>query len=240
MAGIIARRPPADVACAAVSAPPAYRVRRSTRARRVSVRVDAHAGVEVVLPARASAREADAAMDELRPWIERRLAAVAAARARVAPHPGYVPYLGARLALRPQDGRTRVARRGGELLVPGAATEQALERWYRRMARAEIAARLEEVTARLGRRHSALSIRGQRTRWGSCSAAGALSFNWRLLLAPEAVLEYVIWHEACHLLVMDHSRRFWALLERHLPGYREPRRWLRANGGALTLAGGRP
>jgi predicted metal-dependent hydrolase len=62
-----------------------------------------------------------------------------------------------------------------------------------------------------------------------------MSFNWRLLLAPEAVLDYVIWHEACHLVVMDHSRSFWALLERHLPGFRHPQRWLRANGSALVL-----
>jgi hypothetical protein len=62
-----------------------------------------------------------------------------------------------------------------------------------------------------------------------------MSFNWRLLLGPEDVLDYVIWHEACHLVVMDHSRRFWSLLERHRPGYRAPQRWLRANGTALVL-----
>jgi hypothetical protein len=62
-----------------------------------------------------------------------------------------------------------------------------------------------------------------------------MSFNWRLLLAPEEVLDYVVWHEACHLVVMDHSPRFWALLERHLPDYREPRRWLRRHGATLVL-----
>ncbi len=62
-----------------------------------------------------------------------------------------------------------------------------------------------------------------------------MSFNWRLLLGPEDVLDYVVWHEACHLVVMDHSRGFWTLLERHRPAYRAPRRWLRANGTALVL-----
>jgi predicted metal-dependent hydrolase len=62
-----------------------------------------------------------------------------------------------------------------------------------------------------------------------------MSFNWRLMLAPEPVLDYVVWHEACHLVVMDHSKRFWALVERHVPGYRRPRRWLRENGAALHL-----
>jgi hypothetical protein len=62
-----------------------------------------------------------------------------------------------------------------------------------------------------------------------------MSFNWRLLLAPEPVLEYVVWHEVCHLQVLDHSPRFWALLERYRPGYREDRDWLRRNGAALVL-----
>jgi hypothetical protein len=111
----------------------------------------------------------------------------------------------------------------------------ALERWFRRAARDVMVPKLDAAAAALGRPYARLSVRGQRTRWGSCSSTGALSFNWRLLLAPEPVLDYVVWHEACHLLVMDHSPRFWRLLESHLPAYREPRRWLRANGAALIL-----
>jgi predicted metal-dependent hydrolase len=80
-----------------------------------------------------------------------------------------------------------------------------------------------------------LSIRGQKTRWGSCSSRGAMSFNWRLLLAPEPVLEYVVWHEACHLRVMDHSSNFWALVRRHCPDYEEHRRWLTLQGSTLVL-----
>ncbi|MEA2246892.1 MAG: hypothetical protein QOH46_1421 [Solirubrobacteraceae bacterium] len=214
----------------------AYTVRRSPRARRVRVRVDPHAGVEVVLPPRAAGREAAAAVAELRPWIERRLAEAAAARARLASPPGTVPYLGAVLEIRPERGRTRVHRRGEELVVPAGETAgPAIERWYRSRARAEIAPRLDLASVALGRPYTGLSIRSQRTRWGSCSSQGAMSFNWRLLLAPEPVLDYVVWHEACHLVVMDHSRRFWGLLERHLPSYREPPRWLRANGSALVL-----
>ena len=77
--------------------------------------------------------------------------------------------------------------------------------------------RLDEAVAALGARYTKLTIREQRTRWGSCSTTGAMSFNWRLLLGPEDVLDYVVWHEACHLVVMDHSRRFWSLLARHRP-----------------------
>jgi len=213
----------------------AYTVRRSPRARRVRVAVDADDGVRVTLPARAREREAALAVAELRPWIERRLAEVRAARERLATPAGHVPYLGSHLALAPEAGRVRAHRRGDVLHVPAEDPRPAVERWYRRAARAEIAPRLDAAAAALGKRYTKLTIREQRTRWGSCSTTGAMSFNWRLVLAPEPVLDYVIWHEACHLLVMDHSRRFWALLERHRPGYREHQRWLRANGTALVL-----
>ena len=212
-----------------------YTVRRSSRARRVRVNVHAHTGVEVVLPARAPDRAAAAAVKELRPWIERRLGEVERALASVAARAGTLPYLGEQLELVPQAGRTRVHRSGQRLLVPASAAAPALERFYRRAARAEIAPRLDRATALAGSSYEGLSIRGQRTRWGSCSAGGHMSFNWRLLLAPERVLEYVVWHEVCHLQVLDHSPRFWALVERHWPSYREERAWLSANGATLVL-----
>ena len=212
-----------------------YSIRRSPRARRVSVTVDAGAGVEVVLPRRARERDAAAAVRELRPWIERRLRSLERARAELGLRPGFVAYLGAELELRRDRGRTRVARRGDVLVVPAGDHRPALERWYRRRARAEIEPRLAEACARAGHDFGGLSIRGQRTRWASCSPTGTMSFNWRLLLAPEPVLDTVVWHEVCHLDVPDHSPRFWALLERRRPDHREHQRWLRRYGPLLTL-----
>jgi predicted metal-dependent hydrolase len=218
----------------------AYTVRRSARASRVRVNVHAHgdddgAGVEVVLPERAPERAAAAAVRELRPWIERRLADAQRVRAHVAARGRTLPYLDEQLELVPQGGRTRVLRRGGELLVPAADAQGAIERFYRRAARAEIEPRLDRASARAGTRYRDLHIRNQRTRWASCSPDGRMSFNWRLLLAPERVLEYVVWHEVCHLEIADHSPRFWALLERHWPSYRAERTWLRRNGATLVL-----
>jgi predicted metal-dependent hydrolase len=212
-----------------------YRVRRSDRARRVRVRVDAADGVEVVLPRRAPERAAAAAVQELRPWIERRLAEIATARAVIERRRGRLPYLDEELTLTPQTGRTRAHRRGSLLLVPAGDARPALERWYRRAARREVAARLDAATAAVGARYTRLTIRGQRSRWASCSPDGAMSFNWRLLLAPSAVLDYVVWHEVCHLDVMDHSPRFWALLAERLPDYRTHQAWLRRNGATLVL-----
>jgi hypothetical protein len=213
-----------------------YTIRRSGRARRVRVTVDPARGIEVVLPQRAPEREAAAAIRELRPWIERRVAELARARAAVAARGATVPYLGEGLRLVGQPGRTRAHRRGDALLVPdGGAQRPAIERFYRRAARAEVTVRLDRACAEAGTSYSSLTIRGQRTRWASCSPSGGMSFNWRLLLAPEPVLEYVVWHEVCHLEVLDHSPRFWRLVESRCPGYREQVQWLRRHGSTLVL-----
>ncbi len=146
-----------------------------------------------------------------------------------------LPYLDGSLRLVPQPGRTRAHRRGERLFVPAEDPRAAIERFYRRAARAEIAARLDRATAQAGVSYRDLSIRAQRTRWASCSSTGHMSFNWRLLLAPESVLDYVVWHEVCHLEILDHSRRFWALVARRWPRYREDRDWLRHYGATLVL-----
>jgi predicted metal-dependent hydrolase len=217
-----------------------YTIRRSARARRVRVNVrpltDVQAvGVEVVLPMRAPERAAAAAVHELRPWIERRLREAHQMLAHVAERGATVPYLGEPLQLVAQPGRTRVHRRGERLLVPADDPRPALERFYRKAARVEIAARLDRATALAGTPYSGLSIRAQRSRWASCSARGRMSFNWRLLMAPESVLDYVVWHEVCHLEVLDHSPRFWALVDRRWPRWREDREWLRRHGATLVL-----
>ena len=203
-----------------------YTVRRSARARRVRVNVHAHTGVEVVLPTRAPERAAAAAVSELRPWIERRLSDAREVLERIAERAGTVPYLGAPLELVPSPAHARAPPRRAPA---GPRRRSPARRWSASTAgaaRAEIAPRLDRATALAGSSYQDLSIRAQRTRWASCSAGGRMSFNWRLLLAPERVLEYVVWHEVCHLQILDHSPRFWALVERHWPDYREDRAWL--------------
>lgn len=224
-----------------------YTVRRSDRARHARVVVTPD-GVELVVPRRMSVQRAEPLVREKQPWIERTLRRMRAAeRTRPAPRledGGSVPYLGRelRLHVRVEEGRRRphVARRADVLTVkvgePGAgALRTALERWYRKRARIEVRARLDAATARAGASYERLTIRSQRTRWASCSSSGAMSFNWRLLLAPEQVLEYVIEHEVAHLSVLDHSPRFWRLLAERFPAYREHERWLKVNGPSLRL-----
>jgi hypothetical protein len=225
----------------------AYEIRRSARARHARVVVEGEK-VEVVIPDRFPLHRVQPLVEEKSRWIERTLRRMRDSREDQVPVSlapgGSVPYLGEMLELRVkvEPGRVRphVARRGSELHVsvarPGAdPLRDALERWYRRRARAEVLPRLDAATRRAGSRYRGLQIRGQRTRWASCSSSGAMSFNWRLLLAPAEVLDYVVEHEVAHLERQDHSPRFWSLLASRCPDWRTHERWLRRHGHALRL-----
>jgi hypothetical protein len=203
-------------------------------------------GVEVVVPRHFPLRNVEPFVREKRPWIERTLRRMRESEAEFAParprDGGVVPYLGERLALtvrsEPRRTRAHVSRRGYELRVrlgPENDLREALEAWYRRQARLEVAPRLDEAVARAGRSYTTLQIRGQRTRWASCSTSGAMSFNWRLLLAPAEILDYVVEHEVAHLDVQNHSSRFWRLLASRSPEWRAHEAWLRRHGHALRL-----
>jgi predicted metal-dependent hydrolase len=222
-----------------------YRIRRSQRARRARILVDGD-GVEVVVPRRFPLRDVEPFVEEKRAWIERTLLRLSQTAIELPParltDGGEVPYLGERLELAVRVERKRrrehVARRGDELRValpPGTTVRDALERWYRRRARVEVAPRLNAACKRWGSSYTKLQIRGQRTRWASCSSTGSMSFNWRLLLAPPQVLDYVVEHEVVHLEVLDHSQRFWILLAEREPNWREHEQWLRHHGHALRL-----
>ena len=204
----------------------AYAVRRVPRGRRLKVRVDPERGVEVLLPAgRSAARGRRRGRRAARPGSSGSSPSARACARRLR-RPGTVPYLDERLALVPQAGRTRAhrarrraarARRRGRARPRSSAGTGAPRAPRSAAGSTARAPRAAGPTPRL-------TIRNQRTRWASCASGGAMSFNWRLLLAPARVLDYVVWHEVCHLEVADHSPRFWALLETRCPGWREPAR----------------
>jgi predicted metal-dependent hydrolase len=100
----------------------------------------------------------------------------------------------------------------------------------RREARARISLIVQSEARALGVSYSRITLRDQRSRWGSCSSKGGLSFNWRLVLAPHDVLDYVVVHEVCHLRELHHGPAFWKLVERRRPGYRDAKRWLDDHG----------
>ena len=111
----------------------------------------------------------------------------------------------------------------------------ALEARYHQAARNYFPKRVAYYETILGVTHGTITIRDQKTRWGSCSSKGNLNFNWRLMLAPPRILDYVVVHELCHRIEMNHSKAFWDAVETVLPDYRELRKWLKDNGRTLIL-----
>ena len=126
-----------------------------------------------------------------------------------------------------------LARQLARTSVPQLALERMTEREGRTRARALVHELVLREASRLGVTFERIAIRDQCTRWGSCSSRGTLSFNWRLVLAPRDVAEYVVVHELCHLREANHSPRFWQLVAKARPGYREERRWLTEYGWEL-------
>lgn len=111
-----------------------------------------------------------------------------------------------------------------------------LEKQYRKAAAEYFPKRVEFYIKQTGGSYNRISIRDQKTRWGSCSSNGSLNFNWRLMLAPPKVLDYVVVHELCHLSHMNHSKDFWNQVESIMPDYKIYRDWLKKNGSSLTLS----
>jgi predicted metal-dependent hydrolase len=223
-----------------------YSLRRSARARNIRITVGPE-GVVLILPDRTAARHGHEFVAERAAWIERTLAKIEVADDIVASRSladgTTVPFVGWDLTLRLLDGpsgRVTLKPASGELWVRvpdhrRATVAAALERWYRRQAKDVFAERLDAVVERNGTSYERLAVRDQKTRWGSCSSSGTISFNWRLLLAPEPVLDYVVEHEAAHIEVRDHSSRFWDLMDARVAGWRESRLWLKRHGGTLRL-----
>lgn len=214
-------------------------LRRSGRARRLSLRVDADGrGVTVVLPPRAAETQGLRFAAAHAGWIAKRLAALPP---RVVFAPGaQVPVLGRPHVLchRP-EARRGVWLEDGALCVSGRAEFLArrVATFLRDMARGETSRRARPMAAALDRRLGRVSVRDTRSRWGSCTAAGDLAFSWRLVLAPESVLDYVVAHEVAHLVEMNHSRDFWRLVLSLAPHAAQARRWLKSNGAALHRYG---
>ncbi len=195
------------------------KLRASRRARRMSVRIDAPAHtVELVLPFGVAASKGLLFLSDKREWIKRRLAAL----------PERVPFVEGALVpirgvphriVRETDAKAPlVAIEGGEIRVRGdpAHLSRRLKDHLVALARREFAGRAPLEALAIGRRPRKVGVRDTKSRWGSCSQKGTLSFSWRLILAPEGVIDYLLAHEVAHLAEMNHGPRFWRLVERLL------------------------
>jgi predicted metal-dependent hydrolase len=214
-------------------------LRRDRRARNITIHIDAAiGGARVVMPVSATVAEAEGVVHRHARWVLDRIDALPP---RVPFAPGaVVPFRGTPHHIVHQAvGRGVVDRADGVLHVFGQPEHlpRRLRDWLRREAAAEISPLALAKAEVVGRTVRRVSLRDTRSRWGSCSAEGRLSFSWRLILAPPPVLDYVVSHEVAHLVEMNHSPAFWHVVDSLTPYTREAKRWLRANGESLHAYG---
>ncbi|HWH36233.1 MAG TPA: SprT family zinc-dependent metalloprotease [Candidatus Limnocylindrales bacterium] len=233
-----------------MSQPAAYTIRRSQRARRARLTITAEGDALVVLPVKADERLAAELVARHGRWLLRHQSRIRGQRTALAARPAVG--LGRTIMLRGCETRIVVLEAptsrptvrhdaaAGALLVEGrdAAAQAArlVERWLRSEARRQLAAAIAVRGAQMGFWPNRLTVRDQRTRWGSASRRGTLSFSWRLVMCPAEVLDYVVVHELAHLRWAGHGPRFWALVRRHVPRADEHRRWLREHHALLRAA----
>jgi predicted metal-dependent hydrolase len=209
----------------------AWRVRPSPRARRLAVRVSPGGGVEIVVPRGTRPRTIERFVSRHRPWIERKVALYRPAEFTPADGlPSRIQFAASgrnhELQFVESAGSPRLVADGAILRLHGDRTRTALlrhvlQRFTMCEAHATLGPWLARLSATTGLQYERLQIRRQRTRWGSCSRSGTISLNACLLFQPPAVVNYLLIHELAHTRHMNHSRRFWSLVERLEPGWRE-------------------
>jgi predicted metal-dependent hydrolase len=218
--------------------PSGLTVRINPRARRISLRLNAKGEAVLVLPDESFRAEGLRFAAEKRHWLDRH-------RTR---QPDRVPFAaGSTIPVRGEPhlvqndplARDPVSLDGTTVTVSGqpAMTERLLTGWLKREAARDFQSAVGYHAATLRLPEPPITLRDPKTRWGSCSSRKTLSLSWRLILAPPDVLDYVAAHEVCHLLEMNHSARFWALVKRICPSYREQEAWLKDHGRSLHRYG---
>lgn len=215
-----------------------YTVKRSAEARYVRLEIRLDTGLTLVIPRTYNPSQISALLEKKKRWILSKLA-------RFRQSPGFpaerelkdndtIPYLGRDLEIKisPQNRNiNNMEIEGNRLIInlPGQNHQLGLMivQWYKRQAAEIIGEKVEKLSAKFGLAYNRLSIRSQRTRWGSCSYDGNLNFNWKLIMAPEPVVDYVVIHELMHLEEMNHTSKFWKLVAELCPRWREHKKWLR-------------
>lgn len=212
---------------------------RNPRARRYILRLRRDRVARVTIPRGGTLHEGRVFAERHGAWLEKQLS-----RLRAQPDEPIAWHSGSeilwrgemvRLQVSSEEGRTRVAFGTHELPVTDAAANlrPLLERFLRGIALRELPTRVNELAALHGLDVRRVTVRNQRSRWGSCSARGTISLNWRLVQAPESVRDYIILHELMHLRQMNHSLRFWRAVAQACPDYRQAEAWLKQHAALL-------
>jgi predicted metal-dependent hydrolase len=210
---------------------------RTPRARRYILRIRPDGTLRVTVPRWGSKREAREFIARQRAWIEKERQRVLSEHAPREWRDGSEIWLKGervRVSVTQHEEGPAIEYGGRRIVAPaGVAVRTAIEWDLRRLARRELEPRLRELAALHGLTPGRVSIRNQRSRWGSCAKDGAIALNFRLVQMPDAIRDYVLIHELMHIRQQNHSRAFWCLVQAACPDYREAERWLRVEGKAL-------
>ena len=236
----------------AVSVIPDYTLQRSARRRTVEIQVRPE-GVRVLAPARVAKSRIDQFVQQKAHWIALRQQELQQRLTELEPYvhaqleqDSTLQWLGdvCTLKVLPRSGKTVISQSGNEIQVSlstrirkpeSQALHEQLERWYREQSDLLLQSRVRYWADRTGLHPSKVITRSYRRKWGCCNSRREVSFNWLLIMAPLWVIDYVIVHELCHLQEMNHSSKFWLLVERHFPEFRQAKRWLNQHGSRLRL-----
>lgn len=223
-----------------------WRLVRSSAAKRLRIKVGPD-GVVVVLPDGRDGGEAAAFVASNQAWVAEQLARTRKLQAARRPQirtKGQIWLRGELVDVRVLHsaqwrGPNKVSLDGGVITITckqesRTSTDRSLENWLRKQARQRIRQIIPDVGERVRRTPNRVYVMGQRTKWGNCSALGNLSFNWRLIMAPDYVLRYIVTHEMVHLAIPDHSKRFWLTVQSLCQNSDRARQWLVANADQLT------
>jgi predicted metal-dependent hydrolase len=214
-----------------------YRLKQSQRTRGIRLEIRSETGLTVVVPRKYSQQQVLDMLRQKAGWILKHLST-----GKTVQMPLFTQetgqgdrlfFMGRPIVIAVNPGKSASSSavlHGNKLLVSSGARNSAmpkiLEKWYRQQAASVFKQKADSFMETMGFRYNTIFIRGQKTRWGSCSPAGNLTLNWKLLIAPEDIIDYVVIHELAHLKHMNHSRQFWALVDHYCPNWKKHRRWL--------------
>lgn len=218
---------------------------RTSRRKTADIRVEEGA-VSVIVPVSTSIEKIDQLLSSKRLWIKEKMALqrdMAPASSKQFVSGEAFPYLGRNYRLKVEHGPfTPVKLLQGRLVVQMPESDQqpymirnAIVRWYKRQAEQKIREKVKRYAPIVGVEPTGVNIKTFKSRWGSCTAKGELEFNWRIMLAPNRMVDYVVIHELCHLIHHDHSPEFWREVYRVMSDYQVCREWLRENSEGLVV-----
>ncbi|MHB8086092.1 MAG: M48 family metallopeptidase [Dehalococcoidia bacterium] len=214
-----------------------YTLKQSSRIRGIRLEIHNESGLIVIVPRKYSHKQVHDVLVKKSGWILRHLPVTKPLQMplfiKEVDHGEKIQFMGRMLELVLSEGDDKdksPVLKGNKLFIPLSSGVKGralvLEGWYRQQAALIFKEKADTFQKTLGVRYSRITIRGQKKRWASASPLGNLSINWKLLLAPEKIIDYVIVHELAHFKHMDHSRKFWDYLAKYCPKWREYRKWL--------------